>query len=213
MKFTLHLYRRILTTLGIGFCVLTINSACSSPPKFVKVPQLTPAPAAASGNALVIFLRPSGYPALGPSPLFDVTDETRVLAVPDPHTKTGILLPAGIHRFMVIMENVDFIDADLLPGKTYYILISPRVGFSLPHFRLIAFKRHPSEPAYAVGGSQLKTWLDACTPIGNAPGFDAFWGPKQMKKLNERKDEGLAKWAKAEASVKQVHYLAPEDGE
>src|SRR6185503_5915252 len=80
----------------------------------------------AENQAVVVFV---GRAAM--ALLYDVSDGDQeiFIGISDPATKVAYLSPAGRRRFMVVGETADFLDADLVAGKTYYALVTSRPGW------------------------------------------------------------------------------------
>ena len=78
-------------------------------------------PAAAPDMAQVVFMRDAFTGKAITSSLYEVTDgKTRFIGVMANGTKIAHPVTAGKHTFMVVSEAADFMEADLVAGKTYY---------------------------------------------------------------------------------------------
>ncbi len=113
-----------------------------------------------AGNAMVVFLLPSNVEGRVRASVFDITGEEReIIGIMYQKTRIAYPVPAGERRFMVIGENADFLDADLLAGKTYYVKIDPKLGRVKPRYEFVPFsKADYADPrkAPACGGC---SWL------------------------------------------------------
>ncbi len=67
---------------------------------------------------------------------------------------------------MVVGENADFISAELGANKTYYALVTPRIGAWKARFSL--------KPIHAdqLNSSQFDEWLDNCKWLQQSPVSD-----------------------------------------
>ena len=85
------------------------------------------------GKALVVFLRPeySGYRVQAV-----VYDADSYIGVVSRFAAVPFDAAPGHHRFMVVSEAADFLDADLLPGRTYFVEVVPRLGAWRARFSL-----------------------------------------------------------------------------
>ena len=128
-----------LTAKWIGVVVLLLAVAgCAGRSKYMQdVPagqaDYVPEP----GRTLVIFMRPSGFGFAIQSSVFDITDgEPEFLGIVSAKTKIAHNADPGEHRYMVIGENAGFLEADLLADRTYYSLVTPRMGVWKARFSL-----------------------------------------------------------------------------
>jgi hypothetical protein len=86
------------------------------------------------GNSLVVFLRPGRAAGLVHASVYD--DDT-ILGVSSANTAIPYQAKPGTHRFMVVGEAADFLDADLVEGRTYYVLVGYRTGAWRVRFSLV----------------------------------------------------------------------------
>ena len=77
------------------------------------------------------------------STVFDVTDDApRMVGIVSAKTKIAYEVAPGEHHFMVVSEAADFMRADLAAGKTYYALVTPRMGVWRARFSLLPPNRN-----------------------------------------------------------------------
>jgi hypothetical protein len=96
----------------------------------------------------------------------------------------------GQHRFMVVSETADFMDADLLPNKTYYVQV-----------KLIWSERFLLLPItkYELTTNEVTTWIEEARLIENKPGaYD--WANENRQSVLEKKDVYLKQWLKKDKS-------------
>lgn len=93
--------------------LLAVLFTACGPPNFLVRRDAMEAPP--SGKALVRFISPKavGY----------VFDGQEVIGFSFPKTHFDYVAEPGKHLFITSMENKAFMEADLLPGKTYYVLM------------------------------------------------------------------------------------------
>ena len=88
------------------------------------------APTAALQEGKVVFMRTSSLGRLVTASVFDVTDAGEPKFIN--HVRTGdkvvYAVKPGLHTFMVVSEAADFMQVEVLPGKSYYALVTPRMG-------------------------------------------------------------------------------------
>lgn len=128
--------RRITGTAVIALGLLL--SGCAGSIKNMRaVPDDAPAATPRAGEALVVFLRPSGIGFRAESSVFDIVDNRpRLVGIVAAKAKVAYRTRPGRHLFMSLSENADFMSAELADGKTYYVYVSPRMGNLKSHFVL-----------------------------------------------------------------------------
>jgi hypothetical protein len=102
----------------VSFMGLLFLSSCAGSSEYMKpaVSQIAPT----QDKALVRFMRPSG---LGAAISFNVFDGSRILGNSVAKSQFDYLTEPGHHVFMATAENKAFMEADLTPGKVYYVLL------------------------------------------------------------------------------------------
>src|SRR5436190_1151179 len=103
-------------------------TACAS-----RTPLMTPleqVPVATADEAMVVFMRPSMVGGMVAASVFDVTDAgpAKLVGIVNYGTKMVYLTKPGEYTFMVVGESADFMKASFAAGKTYYALVTPRIG-------------------------------------------------------------------------------------
>ena len=120
---------------GLAVLLLASLGGCQSS-MMVKAGDSEPMPA--PGKALVVFLRPSSFGGAIQSSVYDTHEgEDTFIGIVSAETKVAYEAEPGDHLFMVVAENADFMIAHLDAGKTYYALVSPRMGLWKARFSLL----------------------------------------------------------------------------
>ena len=193
-------------------CVLLL---CLSFPAVAKEPlavhvadqQAKPEP----GKALVLFLRPSSVGFAIASSVYDAPDEdTRFIGVVRSKQKMAYQVEPGVHRFMVIAENADFMDATLEAGKTYYVLIQPRMGVWKARFSLFPVHNH-ADPGDTLQNPDFPKWNAKTELVATSPAGLA-WYEENKASVAEKKADYLAKWNRMLANDRAELVLHPHDG-
>ncbi|MCP5007851.1 MAG: hypothetical protein GY941_28535 [Planctomycetes bacterium] len=93
-------------------------ASCTGSSKYMRSSEVYLSPT--EDMALIRFMRPSGY---GHRANFNMLDGEKVIG--NSVAKTWFEYPAtpGRHLFIATGENKAFLEADISPGKTYYVLI------------------------------------------------------------------------------------------
>ncbi len=140
------------------------------------------------GKALVVFLRPG---RLAGAVQAVVYDGDTLVGVSSADTAIAYQTAPGQHLFMVVSEAADFLEATLLPGKSYFVEVVPRSGWWRARFSL-----HPIGAERS--GNQLSQWLRSVRLVDlNDAG--RLWGRENDPSVVEKRAEYLPRWrAKSE---------------
>ncbi len=190
----------MLRKLGLIFIasVSVLLGACASNHMTVIPPeQQTIAPE--EGKALIHFMRPTSFGGAIQSTIYDgdeyigtVSANTRVCYQSDP----------GSHMFMVVGESADFLQAELLPNKTYYVNVQPRMGVWKARF---SFRPMNGQ----VPKSDIDKWVKETKEVKiNEQG--RVWASKNKESVKKLKEKYLPKWNEKSDTIKQV--LKAESG-
>lgn len=163
------------------------------------------------GKALVVFLRPSFYGGGISASVYDAPDgETRFIGLVQHKHKVAYQADPGTHRFMVIAENADFLDATLEAGKTYYVLVSPRPGMWKARFSLLPIHNTPTGDE-SLQSAEFKEWM-AKTYFVEATDSNRAWFESNKASVEEKKADYLVKWNRMAPEDKALLTLRVEDG-
>jgi len=173
-------------------------AACASSTAMIK----SAGPATAKPNeATVIFMRSSFVGSAVAASVFDVSQPgTRFVGVVDNGTKLAYVVSAGDHTFMVVSEAADFMKATLLPGKTYYALITPRMGawkarFSFrplrqPDLAGVDFADWDKNTQWVETGAEAVAWADR-NAADVADKRARYWKEWSSKDIDQRNSQTL----------------------
>ena len=154
----------------------------------------------APGKAMVVFIRPSsrGYPAH--SAVFD--DEKFICMVPY-NSKYAYMAEPGSHQFMVVSEAADFMKADLVAGKTYYVIVEPRMGAWRARFSLLPVHRQDFDK------SDIQECIKNCQFVVNKASAPV-WADINKPSILEKKAKYYEVWIQKDTADQP--YLHAEDG-
>jgi len=110
----------------------------------------------------------------------------------------------------VIAENADFMDATLEAGKTYYVLVSPRMGVWKARFSLLPVHNDPAAEE-SVQSAEFKKWM-AKSSFVEATESNLAWYEKSKGNVEEKKADYLKKWNVMLPADKAELTLKAEDG-
>jgi len=156
------------------------------------------------GMAMVIFMRPSTLGFAIQSSVYEIRDsEPSLIGIVAANTKVVHHLEPGTHLFMVIGESADFMSADLEANKTYYALVTPRMGMWKARFSLKPVKKEELE------SKDFNEWVKSCNWV-EKDSSSVKWEAEHLKSIRSLQGEYYVKWMqKSEADRPR---LAPDDG-
>jgi hypothetical protein len=157
------------------------------------------------GNeVLVVFMRPSTFGFAISSSVFDIRENSdEFVGIIPAKKKVVYKTTPGEHMFMVIGESADFMKASLQAGKTYYALVTPRMGVWKARFSLQPVSKEQ------LHSDELKDWIGSCEIVENTEA-SFQWAKDNAPSIQSKKVEYLKKWdAKPE---EEKPLLNPDDG-
>ena len=175
--------------------VAAVLAGCTSS-KMTVIPETETSVQPGSGNALVVFMRPSFLGAAIQSSVFDITDgHPEFVGIVSAGTRIAHKSQFGMRRFMVIGESADFMDAELLEKKVYYVKVDPRFGWWKARFSLIPYhKQELQKPSFA----------EICNDCGWLQNTEQSraWAQGHMHSIQSKMVEYLPEWS--ESTDKQM---------
>ena len=154
---------------------------------------------------MVIFMRPSSYGFAVQSSVFEIKEDTPILAgIVAAKKKIAYQLEPGSHLFMVVGENADFMSAELEPNKTYYVLVRVRMGMWKARFSLKPI--HANE----LASPQFNEWLESCSWVEKTDASEN-WARSNMTSIQTKHKEYYAKWMDKDSSKRPK--LLSHDGQ
>jgi len=194
----------IFTLLGT-----LLLAGCASNPMAPVADQTIPA--AAPDKAQVVFMRDAYTGKAIVSSLYDVTDgKTQFIGVMANGTKIAYPTTPGKHTFMVVSEAADFMEADLVAGKTYYALVTPRMGLWKARFSLWPISNDP-EAAHSLKSKNFKGWVEDTDLVTNSPKSLA-WYERVKASIEKKRAEYWPVWQEKSADAVAERTLKPSDG-
>jgi hypothetical protein len=177
----LHKFVAVLALLSLGACAGTSEFMKDVAPQDANY-------ATKSDKALVIFMRPSVLGWAISSSVYDVSGgQTEFIAIVPAAKKVAHYSPPGERRFMVVGESADFMSANLEPGKVYYALVTPRVGWWKARFSLAPVSQEKLSTEEFAGWFKGTKWVENKeTATG--------WYRANMGSVQTKLEEYLPKW-------------------
>jgi hypothetical protein len=136
----------------------------------------------AEDKVLVFFTRPSSYGGMIQATIYD--GETYVGTVSS-GTHVAYETTPGPHLFMVIAESADFMQAELLPGRTYYAGVHARMGVWKARFSFVPF----NGAEVKEGRAEVE---DSRQVVANEAGRQ--WASQNAPNILEKKTKYLPAW-------------------
>jgi hypothetical protein len=169
---------------------------------------LPPPPADASR---IVFLRPSHWGGAIQTSLYDVTQTSpEFLGVLSAGRKIVHDTSPGAHRFMVVSESADFMDAQLAPGRTYYAVVGYRVGFWSGRFPLWPVKAAADAP-YSLQDDDFEEWVEEAEPVAKTARAEE-WARDELVEVQSKYDAYLPVWQQKSPKDRAAHTLDEADG-
>ncbi|HET6806528.1 MAG TPA: hypothetical protein VFH59_13925 [Frateuria sp.] len=163
------------------------------------------------GKALVVFLRPSSFGGAIQSSVYDTGDtKDRFIGIVSTKTKVAYQADPGDHLFMVVAENADFMVAHLDAGKTYYALVSPRIGFWKARFSLLPIHNR-ADAKYSMRSADFRDWMADTTWVTVSPAAEQ-WYREHEADIQAKKADYMRRWNTADAQQHAELTLPAEDG-
>nr|WP_202410430.1 hypothetical protein [Pseudomaricurvus sp. HS19] len=182
---------------------------CASNP--MAVSNQTTVTSLGDDKAQVVFMRDTFVGSAINASLYDVTNEEPVfIGIISNATKVSYATSPGKHTFMVVSEAADFMEADLSAGKTYYSLVTPRMGAWKARFSMWPIKSS-SGAQYRTDSPEFKQW-QANTKNAQLTEKAEAWFAANKSSIVAKQKKYEAAWNQKSAEDLAERTLNPEDG-
>ena len=189
--------------------VVLLASGCASPLMVDSAQQVFVAPT--DEQAQVVFMRSSSFGGGIQSTLFDISDdETKFIGILSTGKKIAYTVDPGKRVFMVVSEAADFMEAILDGGRTYYAMVTPRIGAWSARFSLKPV-RHGRPGEFQYQSSAFQGWLKSIEFVENTPASHA-WAAANLPDVISKRAVYWEKWQQKSASDRAERTLYPDDG-
>lgn len=197
-----------LISLSFTLLLLTGLAGCQSS-LMVKSSKAEPEPE--PGKALVVFMRPSSLGGAIQSSVYDTHDKRdKFIGIVSSKTKLAYQADPGDHLFMVIAENADFMVAHLDAGKTYYTLVSPRMGVWKARFSLLPIHNR-ADAKYSTQSSDFREWMEKTSWVDVTPQAEQ-WSREHAAASQSKKIDYMRRWNTADAKQRAELTMPASDG-
>ncbi len=182
-------------------------AACAGSGTMMQPTAPQEAPAAKADEALVVFMRSSFVGSAISASVFDVTGpgEPRFIGIVNNGTKVGYPVKPGEHTFMVVSEAADFLQAKVTPGRTYYAMVTPRMGMWKARFSIRPVR------GSELGGSEFAGWNSGTQYVSNTP-QSRNWAASNAADISRKRTSYWSEWSSKSADQRASQTLNPEDG-
>ena len=200
---TLYLNVRMLKLVFI--LALLFLFGCAGPVKNMReIPDERASYAPKPGQALIVFMRPSSLGSAIQSSVFELVDDNpKLVGIVAAKKKVAYSLGPGEYLFMVIGESADFMTADIQEGKTYYALVTPRMGVWKARFSLKPI--HKDE----LDSEGFTKWGKECHWVEKTYESDQ-WADSNMPSIQNKKAKYMETWLQRPEPERPA--LRTEDG-
>lgn len=181
-----------MTNRVLALCVVALAlSACESSRMKPSENQTLAVPAAESSR--VVFLRPSSFGGAIQATLYEISAaEPDFIGIISTDTKIAYDTTPGPHRFMVESEAADFMEATLSAGKTYYAVVTPRMGAWKARFSLWPVKAAPNAK-FSLQSAEVQGWIKGGKFVSNTPESEQ-WFTENRPSIVQKQTDYLAVW-------------------
>jgi hypothetical protein len=191
--------------LLLPFALLFLLAGCAGTVVNMREIPVAQAPAAPDpGKAMIVFMRPSGLGFAIQSTVYEVEgDQPSLVGIVAAKTRVAHQVAPGKYLFMTIGENADFMTAEVVAGKTYYVKVEPRMGMWKARFGLEPYRLKD------LSGTAFAGELNDCKPVVKTADSEA-WFKGNLQSIRDKRSDYYSEWMKQDAATRP--HLAPDDG-
>ncbi|MBB3062845.1 hypothetical protein [Microbulbifer rhizosphaerae] len=184
-------------------------AACAGNPMLVSTNQTVAAPN--SDKAQVVFMRSSFVGSAINASLFEVKDDkNEFIGIMANGTKISHEVEPGEHTFMVVSEAADFMKAEVEAGKTYYAMVTPRMGAWKARFSFQPIKKN-ADSSFSTSSKDFGDWASSTKLVENSE-TSLLWAENNAASIESKKDAYLTKWLSKDPEEIARQTLEASDG-
>jgi len=184
-------------------------AACAGNPMLVSTNQTVIAPD--PDKAQVVFMRSSFVGSAINASLFEVKgDQNEFIGIMANGTKISHEVEPGEHTFMVVSEAADFMKANLEAGKTYYAMVTPRMGAWKARFSFQPIKKS-ADSNFSTSSKNFGDWVNGTKLVENSEASQ-LWAQNNAQSIESKKDAYLTKWLSKDPEEIARQTLEATDG-
>lgn len=194
--------------LAVAFLVL-IATGCASTKMVDIAEQQVPDPS--HDTAQVVFLRSSFAGSTVQASIFDVTSgDAQFIGILSNKKKLMYPVEPGRYVFMVVSEAADFMEADIVGGKRYYAIVTPRMGAWKARFSMHPV-RNGGEGEFQYGSDEFQSFLESSVFSQNTPESLA-WAEENASSIASKYADYWEVWRTKTPAELAQRTLSPKDG-
>lgn len=164
-----------------------------------------------SNNSTVVFMRSSFVAFLENTSIYEITDGKNIfIGNLKNNRKIVYKTTPGKHTFMVASEAADFMNAELIAGKTYYSIVTPRPGIFKPRFSMNPI-RNDGSSKFNTTKKRFSKWKENTKETLLTDKAIARQA-KRESCIFKKKDKFWKKWIEKSTEELALSTLNPEDG-
>lgn len=189
--------------------MVLLASGCASTKMMVQEDQALVVPAA--DRSQIVFLRSTFVGSAIQASIYDVTaGEPEFIGILSNNTKLAHTVDPGKHVFMVVSEAADFMEADLSAGKTYFSMVTPRMGAWVARFSMHPV-RNGGTGEFQYSSDRFQGWLAKTKFVENTAESYA-WFEAGRDSIKGRQEKYWAVWQTKTPEALAERTLIPDDG-
>ena len=189
--------------------VILLATGCASTKMLDRANQQVEVPTA--DRAQLIFMRSSALGGAVQSTVFDATStDPEFIGILSTGKKLSYSVDPGEHVFMVIGESADFMEANLAEGKTYYAMVTPRMGAWKARFSMHPV-RNGAEGKFQYESDRFQGWLKKTSFVENTTESIA-WFNANLDSIVSKQTKYWEVWQQKSAEDLAERTLNPDDG-
>lgn len=163
-------------------------------------------PVMRAGESMVVFMRSSFVGSAISASVYDVsTPETKFIGIINNGTKIAYPVGQGTHTFMVVSEAADFMQVTALPARTYYAMVTPRMGAWKARFSFRPLRQNE------LSGSDFAGWNSGTHFVVNSP-ETLNWAVQNQADVASKRNQYWVEWSNKPASDRATQTLNADDG-
>ena len=193
----------------ISALLLLALAGCATSPMTIAPNQELPS--VQPDESQIVFMRTSHFGGAINASLFEVTEaETDYIGIIAVGTKIAVRTSPGEHLFMVASEAADFMKATLEAGKTYYAMVTPRIGAWSARFSLWPMSSD-SDAKFKNFGPVFEKSVSSTKLLAQSDKSLA-WYEKSKDSVEKKKTKYLPVWNEKTEEALRQRSLKPADG-
>ena len=202
--------RRLVMLSCLALAAVNL-SGCASMSSYAE-PSKEAHPAPAQGKAMVVFFRDTFIGSAIQADVFDLigpNNDPKFIGLVFNKTKVAYQADPGDHMFMVTSEAADFAAAHLEAGKTYYVLVEPRMGIWKARFSLEPIHKAPGK--YSLSAEDFPKWMEDAEFVDQKPAAQQ-WFDENKSDIMATQKKYWNDWVTDDQDSRNQHTLLADDG-